>query len=165
MSVFSLNDVMWRHVTSPGQIFTKISENVPFIYILLMTKYEVNWIISLKVMNNNVFFSSNMEIYRKMLFLPQNQPKYDIREGITSEPLVIGRWLTPHLKALCSSLQHSMLGCPICYHFCWRQQYFCHFELKTLKMRHVTSHDVIISDFHQTFKKCFTTSYITSVKV
>ena len=100
MSGFSLNDVMWRHVTSPGQIFTKISENVPFIYILSVTKYKVNWIISLKVMDN-VFFSSNMEIYRKMLFLPQNQPKYDIWEGITSEPLVIGRWLTPHLKALC----------------------------------------------------------------
>ena len=44
MSVFSLNDVMWRHVTSPGQIFTKLSENVPFIHILYVTKYEVNWI-------------------------------------------------------------------------------------------------------------------------
>ena len=64
------------------------------------------------------------------------------------------------------SWQPSMFCCPIWCHLCLRQHYFSHFELKKiLKIHHVTSHDVITSDFHQAFGKCFTTLYLTCVKV
>ena len=47
---------MWRHVTSRDQICTKLSKNVPFLDILLVSKYEVNWTMFLKVMTFNVFY-------------------------------------------------------------------------------------------------------------
>ena len=131
---------MWRHVTSSGQIFTKHTESVLYIHILSVSKYEVNWIIIEKVINNNVFFSFSMEIYRKMLFLPQNQPKYDIWESITSEPLTIGRWLTPHLKALCELFTTQYVWLPYLLPFLLTSALFRPFwGKKILKIRHMTS--------------------------
>ena len=49
------NDVMRRHMTSRRQIFTKSSEYVLYINILLVCKYEVNWITLGVIMTVSLF--------------------------------------------------------------------------------------------------------------
>ena len=71
------NDVTWRHVTSSCRIFTKISENVSLVDIMLWYKYEVICIILTEVMRNWVFSAFNMKyirIYRKILTTPNKKP-------------------------------------------------------------------------------------------
>ena len=47
-------------------------------------------------------------------------------------------------------------GRPIPNSFCWRQHFFINIlAIFRKKWRHVTSRDVIVSDFHQNFRKCF----------
>ena len=41
LGVKSENDVMWRHVTSSRQIFTKLSQSVSLDDIFVVSKYEV----------------------------------------------------------------------------------------------------------------------------
>ena len=45
LGVKAENDVIWRHVTSSCRILTKLTEIISLNNILLVSKYEVIWII------------------------------------------------------------------------------------------------------------------------
>ena len=52
----SVNDVIWRHVTSRRRIFTKLSQNVSLLHILLVSKFKVICICLAKVMAISLFY-------------------------------------------------------------------------------------------------------------
>ena len=84
------------------------------------------------------------------------------KNPITSEPLIVWKWLTPRWKGIIRP--HSK-------NKDWPTHYADFLMTSALfgqifqKWRHVTSRDVIMSDFHQTFRKCFFYWYYDCVQI
>ena len=49
--------------------------------------------------------------------------------------------------------------------FCWHQHFFSDFSWNIAKLHHVTSRDVIMSDFYKHFRRCFSYWYCVMVKI
>ena len=130
---------MWRQVTSHPPIF-KFPGDVPVYDMMMLWKFQVNWIIFDSARAFNIFFSFNMEGYGEDLFYPQSltfdQPLCPNHLQWRSGWPIVGSVLT-------SPSQKCMFSGPILPHFCWCQHFFSNFLAKKWKWRLVTSDDVM----------------------
>ena len=73
------------------------------------------------------------------------------KNPISNEPLIVWKWLTPRWKGI---IKVQSIHEDSSMHYADFLLTSALFRIKIWKLRHVTSRDVTISDFHQSYRKC-----------
>ena len=114
--------------------------------------------VTLEVLFSILTFTVTSLFLLTSAFLCWNQQNLIIR--INREPVMIEKWLTPQKKTLMKPhSENEQWSCPHDYFLLTSAL----FEYKIEKWRQVTSRDVIMSDFHQNFRKHFSYRYCVMV--